>query len=139
MNNKSPSIVIDVLIIKENKILLGLLTKKWAVNGVQVYGVPGTDIRFGEKIGEAVKRNILDELDCKVIEKNIYSVNANYQGGHYISIGVLVKIEGEIKLLKPDDWEKWEWVDLNKIPENLFISAKLAIDSYLLKKVCVFE
>ncbi len=44
MNNKSPNIGIDVLIIKENRILLGLLTKKWAVNGAQVYGAPGTDI-----------------------------------------------------------------------------------------------
>lgn len=139
MNEKSPNIGIDILVIKENKILLGLLTKKWSVNGSQVYGVPGTDIQYNERIGGAVKRNIKDELNCEVKDHKVFSVNANYEGGHYISIGVLVEIEGEIKILKPNDWEKWEWFDLYKIPEKLFISARLAIDSYLLKKVCVSE
>ncbi|HZE87857.1 MAG TPA: hypothetical protein VE090_06695 [Methylomirabilota bacterium] len=54
---QSPGINVDILVIKKSKILLGLLTKKWLHEGKQVYGVPGRDIKFGEKMGEAVRRN----------------------------------------------------------------------------------
>ena len=50
-----------------------------------------------------------------------------------------LRIEGEIKLMKPEDWEKWEWFDLDEVPKNLFVSARNAIDSYLSKKVCISE
>lgn len=140
MSTKNPNISVDILVIKENKILLGLLTKKWAVNEVQVYGVPGREIFFGEKMGEVVKRNISEEIDCKVTKYRIISVNANYEmGNHFINIGVMSEIEGDIKLLKPEDWETWEWFDLDKLPKNLFASAKNTINSYLSKQVCVSE
>lgn len=62
MDSNSPEIDVDILIIKENKLLLGLLTDKWKYNGIQVYGVPGREIRKGETIGQAVKRNIKEEF-----------------------------------------------------------------------------
>ena len=110
------------------------------MNGLQVYGFPGRDIFFGEKIGDTVKRNVKEEFGCIVETYNIFCVNANYEwSGHYINVGILVKISSEPQLLKPDDWEKWEWFDLNKIPPNIFPSAKYTIDSYLSKKICVSE
>lgn len=140
MNIKKPGIGIDLMIMKENKVLLGLLTKKWAVKDQQVYGFPGRDILFNEKLGEAIKRNIKEEFACDVEEYKIFCTNANYEwGGHYINIGVLVKMNGEPNLHKPEDWEKWEWFDMDKIPTNIFASAKYTIDSYLSKKVCVSE
>lgn len=140
MNNKRPNIAIDILIIRDDKILMSKLTKKWATNGIQTYGIPGREIRFKEKIGEAVQRNIIDEIGCNVTKYEVIAVNANYElDNHFISIGVLAEIEGEIKLLKPEDWEKWEWVDIDKIPTNIFVSAKYTIESYISKKVCVSE
>ena len=140
MNTKTPNVGIDILVTKESKILLGLLTKKWAINGIRVYGLPGRDIVFQEKMGDCVKRNIHEEFGCEVTNYKIICVNANYEwGNHYINIGVLVEIEGEVKVLKPDDWEKWEWFELEKLPQNLLPSAKNTIDSYLLKKVCISE
>src|SRR5258706_12626214 len=95
---KSPGINIDILIIKNNKILLGLLTKKWLYEGKQVYGVPGRDVKFGEKIGETVRRNIKEEFDCNVKKYKIISVNANYAlKNHYIGIGILAEIDGKQK------------------------------------------
>ena len=104
MIKRFPKISINILVIRNKKFLLGLLTKKWKYSGKQVYGVPGRDIRFGEKIGESVKRNINAEIGCSVINYKIISVNANYEfGNHYVGIGTTAEIEGEIKLLKPDD------------------------------------
>lgn len=105
---KTPRANVDIIVVKGNKILLGLLTKKWSYKGKQVCGVPGRDIGFGEKIGETVKRNIKEEFGCKIKKYKIISVNANYAlGNHYIGIGVVAEIEGEIRHLIKGDWEKW--------------------------------
>ncbi len=140
MNNKFPRVNIDILVINNNKILLGLLTKNWLYKGKQVYGAPGRDIRFGEKIGDTVRRNIKEEFGCKVKKYKIISVNANYAlGNHYIGIGVIAELAGKPKLLIPEDWEKWEWFAKDKIPKNLFPPAQNLIKSYFTKKITVSE
>ena len=137
---KSPTVNVDILVIKNNKILLGLLTKKWMYQGNRVYGVPGRDITFGEKIGETVKRNIREEFDCNVTTYKIISVNANYAfDNHYIGIGVMAEIDGEPQNLLPEDWERWEWFDKDNIPNNLFPATKNLLDCYLQNKITVAE
>ena len=140
MKHKEPRVGVDVLVVKNNQVLLGLLSKKWLVNGVQVYGVPGRDIRFGEKIGDTVKRDIWKDIGCSVISYKIFSVNVSHTfNNHYINIGIVAEIDGEPKNLVPVDWERWEWFDLSKIPGNLFPSVKNAINCYLEKSVCIAE
>src|SRR3989344_329943 len=136
MNDKNPKVCLNVLIIRNNKILLGLLNKNWLYKGKQVYGFPGRDLLFRETFEEGVKRDLKDEMDVDVTKHKVISVNANYEyGNHYIEIGIVAEINGEIKLLKPKDWEKWEWFDTEKIPKNLFPSAKSLLKCYLENKV----
>ena len=140
METKIPRVGIEILIIKENKILLGLLTKKWMVDNIQVYGVPGRDLNFQEKIGECIKRNIREELNCTCTSYKIISVNTNYAwDNHYVNIGTTAQVSGDITLMKPEDWESWEWFDLNSLPDNIFPSAKSTIQSYLTSTICVSE
>jgi ADP-ribose pyrophosphatase YjhB (NUDIX family) len=137
---KVPNVSVDILVTKGNKILLGLLTKKWIYDGKQVYGVPGRDIRFGERIGETVKRNIKEEFGCRAIEYKIFCINANYTlKNHYIGIGVIAEIDEEPKNLIKEDWEKWEWFEKSKIPSNLFPATENLIKSYLTNKFNVAE
>ncbi len=140
MKNQTPKVSIDILILKENKVLLGLFTKKWLYKGKQVYGVPGWDIQFNEKIGDTVKRNIQEDIGCILKDYKIISVNANYAfDNHYIGIGVLAEIDGEPQITQPEDWEKWEWVDIHKLPDNLFPAAENLIRSYLENRITVSE
>jgi ADP-ribose pyrophosphatase YjhB (NUDIX family) len=137
---KAPKVNVDILAIRSNKILLGLLTKKWNYLGKEVYGVPGRDIRFGEKIGDTIKRNIKEEFGCNVTNYKIICVNANYAlGNHYIGIGVAAEIDAEPKVLIPEDWVKWEWFSKDKIPDNLFPATRNLIECYLKNKVTVSE
>lgn len=137
---KFPRVNISILVINSQKILLGLLTKKWMVDGKQMYGTPGRDIHFGETMGEAVKRNIKEEINCEVVSYKIICVNANYEwGNHYIGIGATAEIIGEPKLMKPEDWESWEWFDMNLLPSNLLPEAKYLITCRREEKVNVSE
>ena len=72
MDNKVPVVSVDILVVQGNKVLLGLLSKKWLYEGEQVYGVPGREIYFRETIGEAVKRNIKDEIGCEVVNHTVF-------------------------------------------------------------------
>jgi ADP-ribose pyrophosphatase YjhB (NUDIX family) len=140
MELKKPEVAVDILVIKNNQVLLGLLSKKWLMNGIQVYGVPGRDVRCNEKISDTVKRNIQDDIGCTVISYKIFSVNASHAfNEHYINIGVVVEIDGKLQNLNPEDWERWDWFDLSDIPINIFPSAKNAINCYLNKTVCISE
>lgn len=140
MENTIPRVGIEILIIKDKKILLGLLTKKWMINGVQVYGVPGRDLNFQEKIGVCIERNIKEELNCTLTSYKIISVNTNYAwDNHYVNIGATAEISGDIKLMKQEDWVSWEWFDLKTLPDNIFPSAKSTIQSYITSTVCVSE
>ena|SRR5688572_13930743 len=107
--HKTPGINVDILIIRNGQILLGLMTDQWKYEGQQAYGVPGREIHFGEKMGETIKRNIKEEFDCNVTSYEIIGVNANYAlGNHFIGIGAIAEIDDEPKVLLPDDWVKWE-------------------------------
>ena len=93
---KRPRVNVDILILRNGKILLGLLTKRWALQGRQMYGVPGRDVRFGEHIEETVMRNVWEEFGCNVVRQEVFAINANYAlGNHYIGVGVLAEIDGD--------------------------------------------
>ncbi len=137
---KSPGINVDILVLKGDKILLGLLTEKWNYEGKQVYGVPGRDVQFGEKIGDTVKRNIKEEFGCNVTKYELICVNTNYAlDNHYIGIGVTAEIDDEPKVLLPEDWERWEWFIKDAIPDNLFPATKNLVECYFNKKVNMTE
>jgi ADP-ribose pyrophosphatase YjhB (NUDIX family) len=128
---KSPVISIDILIIRNNKVLLGLFTEEWSYQGKATYGLPGREIKFGETFSQAIERDVKEELDCKLLDHSIIAVNANYAfDNHYVGIGATAIIEGEPQVTKPEDWRKWEWFALGELSVNLFPPAKNLIDSY---------
>lgn len=135
---RQPVVSVDILVIHDENILLGLLTKKWSNADQPTYGLPGREILFGETFGKAVERNISEELGCKLQSYSVIAVNANRAlNNHYIGIGITAVIEGEPQVTKPDDWQGWEWFSMNNLPENLFPPAKNLIDSYRSGKVTV--
>lgn len=139
-DKKKPHVNIDVLITKNNKVLLGLLSEEWRYKGEKVYGVPGRDIEFGEKFIEAAQRDVAREFDGRITDYDIISVNSNRAyGNHYIGIGILVETEDKLDLSPSEDWEKWEWFSQDEIPNNLFPAAENLLDSYFKGRVCVSE
>ena len=140
MEEKFPRVSVDILVRKGDNILLGFLTDKWNHQGGRVYGVPGRDIRFAEKIGDTVRRNIKEEFGRNVVNYRIICVNANRAlGNHYIGIGVVAEIDGEPIVLISEDWERWEWFGKSNIPANLFPAAQNLIECYLGNRFSVSE
>jgi ADP-ribose pyrophosphatase YjhB (NUDIX family) len=140
MEDKITKVNVDIIAIRGDKILFGLLKNGWHKQDKQFYGLPGSDIKFGEKISETVARNIKEEIGCSVTKQKIICVNENFaMDNHYIGIGILAEIKGEPKNLEPGWWERWEWFNKSSIPENLFPPAKNLIECYLKNKINISE
>lgn len=140
MDHRQPTLSVDILVVRGRQVLLGLLAKDWWINDKPTYGFPGREIEFGESFSKAIRRNILEEVGCVVVSHSIISINANYAlDNHFVGIGAIAHIKGEPKLLKPEDWQKWGWVDIDDVPTNLFPPAYNLMQSYLQKKITVSD
>jgi len=135
---KQPTVSVDILVTRDNHILLGLLTEKWSQENQPIYGLPGREILFGESFGKAVERNIREELGCEVHSYSVIAVNSNNAlNNHYIGIGITAVIDGEPQVTRLEDWQKWEWFNKDNLPVNLFPPAKNLIDCYKSGKITV--
>jgi len=136
MKNPTPSI--DIIIVRDNKILLGKVTQKWTDNGKYEYDLPGREIKSRDNFQKSIEKNLKEELGMKLNIFKIICVNNNFGfGNHYVATGVLVEAEGNPEITKPEDWKEWKWFDKNNLPKNLFPSAELTIKCFLENKSAI--
>lgn len=107
------------LIIKNNKLLLGLRKNCY---GAGTYGLPGGHLKYGEKLIDAAKREILEECGVNVTDL-VYNSTLDQvrPDQHYIQVNFVANdFEGEISCIEPEKCEGWEWFDLEELPINIF-------------------
>lgn len=132
---KRPMVSVDLIVVRNDKILLGKLSGRWSDKGKYEWGLPGREIRFGDSFEEAVNRNLREETGMKLKRFRIVCVNNNFAfNNHYVSIGIKAEAAGEPKLTNKD-WKEWKWFDKRSIPRKLFPSAEITIRCYLENKV----
>jgi len=131
---QEPKIGIGVMIIKDEKVLLG---KRKNSHGAGEYAFPGGHLEYKESFEECAKREVMEETSISI--KNIrfqYLRNVlEYLPKHYVHINLLADWEsGEPKVMEPGKSESWEWYDLESLPSLLFITTPFAIEAYKTKK-----
>ncbi|PIR93534.1 hypothetical protein COT99_00190 [Candidatus Falkowbacteria bacterium CG10_big_fil_rev_8_21_14_0_10_43_10] len=114
-----PKIIIasGPVIVEDNKILLNQHgdTAFWKFCGGRVEN-------FEENLIEAAKREVKEEMgiDIEVLNETpflIYTKKETSEGSlDVILVHYLAKRIGEIK--PGDDIKKWDWLDINNLPEN---------------------
>ena len=119
MEYKSPSLAVDGVIIKDNRILLikrknDPYKEKWAI--------PGGFVEYGERTEDAVLREVKEEtgLEAKIDKLvGVYSDPKRDPRKHVVSITYLLKdISGKEK--EGDDAKEARWWGVNKLPELAF-------------------
>jgi nucleoside triphosphatase len=117
MSNYPEPTVSAVIVNPEGKILL-CKSHKWD----NKYVIPGGHIELGEKMEDALRREILEEtgLDIYDIElislkESIYS-DTFYKKKHFIFIDYLCKTISSDVVLN-DEADEFEWVDLEQIED----------------------
>jgi len=122
--NNRPKVGIGVMIIKENKVLLG---KRKNSHGEGAWCFPGGHLEFNESWEDCAMREIFEETGLKV--KNIrFATTTNdifeKENKHYITIFMLADYDfGEVRIMEPEKCEKWDWFEWeeDKLPKPLFL------------------
>ena len=127
MEYKSPKLTTDGAIVTDGKILL-IKRKNEPYKGK--WALPGGFVEYGEKVEDAVIREVLEETGLKTKIREIvgvYSDPGRDPRGHTVSIIYLLDIlEGELK--GGDDAEEAKFFDINNLPDLCFDHNIILVD-----------
>lgn len=116
--HKTPKLTVDGILLEDEKILLVKRNIK-PFKGHWV--LPGGHVDYGEKVEDALRREMKEELAISVEIKKllgVYSDPKRDPRGHRITIAFLIeRIRGEIKL----DFEasEYKFFSLNRLPQKI--------------------
>ncbi|MFZ2555374.1 MAG: NUDIX domain-containing protein [Minisyncoccia bacterium] len=124
-----PRVGVGVMIFKDGKVLIG---KRKADLGNGEWAWPGGHLEHMESILECAKRETREETGVEIENvRFLRLVNmTDYAPKHYIDIGLIADWKsGEPQILEPDKVERWEWRNLDDLPEPLFAAEPYYLEA----------
>lgn len=132
-----PGIGVGVMVIKENKILLGLrnpdkIKASSELQGQGTWTMPGGKVEFMETLIDAAKRELKEETNLEATNLELLCISDDMTDtAHYVTVGFIVnEYTGEEKTMEPETILEWKWFDLNDLPENLYKPSAKCIEKY---------
>lgn len=123
-----------LIINDKNETLLLKRTSK-TTNEAGFWSKPGGAVELWEKVEDAVKREIKEELGVEIELIKFLGFTESMmklENQHWISFNYLAKIVGgEVKNLEPEKHEEIKWFKLNELPEKINKYTIEAINEYL--------
>ncbi|MDP2873858.1 MAG: NUDIX domain-containing protein [bacterium] len=119
----------EVFVTRDKKLLLG---KRKNCYGAGSWALPGGHLKYGEKMIEAAKREVKEELDIDAIDLKL-AVISDFIGdiSHHVHVAFLLEnYRGDFKLMEPDRCEEWRFFDLVSLPENIFNSHQDLVTAF---------
>ncbi len=132
-----PGVGVGVMVLKENKILLGLRNpnKEKASSELQGQGtwtMPGGKVDFMEKLVDAAKRELEEETSLVAKDLDLLCISDDMTDtAHYVTVGFIAKeYSGDVKTMEPETILEWKWFDLDDLPINLYKPSAKCIEKY---------
>lgn len=118
-----PGVGISVIVIKDNKVLLG---KRKGSHGEGKWGFPGGHLELFEDYKTCILREIEEEtgLDIELIDAVPNAVTNDFfpEGKHYITLFLRARwVSGIPDFKEKNKCENWEWFSWENLPDNLFM------------------
>ena len=126
-----------VMILDDNQVLLGHRSKDKKDTGgifeIDCWTLPGGKQEYFETFFECAKREVKEETNLEIGELKLFGAADDIQPDrHYITLHIIAKKHsGELKVMEPTKEDRWEWFDLDKLPQNLYSPSKKFIEEYL--------
>lgn len=131
MDNQQVRVGVGVIILKDNKVLMG---KRINAHGHNTWNFPGGHLEFGETPVDCAIRETHEETGITI--KNIVPgpyTNDIFEGSpskHYITLYMVADYKGGTpKVLEPDKCLEWGWYSWNDLPTPLFLPIKHLVES----------
>ena len=132
-----PGIGVGIMILKENKILLGLRNpnKEKASSELQGQGtwtMPGGKVEFMETLLDAAKRELKEETNLESDNLELLCISDDMtETAHYVTVGFIAKdFHGKLKTMEKETIIEWKWFDLNNLPANMYNPSLKCIEKY---------
>lgn len=137
--SKEPILIgVEVLIRNGNQLLLGKRGPK--AFGAGTWALPGGHLEFGERLDEAITREIAEEIGLKIDPKALKQVSIIDDINkdilrHYIHVSYELQVpDFTPKLLEPDQCDEWRYFSMEELPlDNFFPPHAELIQNYLAK------
>jgi len=127
MRNKRPDIGVAVIVLNGKKVLM---CERYAPDKESTWwSFPGGRMEFGESFENTAIREIKEETDLniKITNKNPVATTNEIisKDKHHITLFLeAVSISGELKIIEPDKFIKFEWFEWNNLPQPLSPQAQ---------------
>jgi len=122
----------------KNETLLLKRTSKTR-NRAGFWSKPGGGVEFGEKVEDAVKREIKEELGVEIELVKFLGFTQDIikeENQHWVSFNYLAKIiGGEVKNMEPEKHEEIKWFSIDHLPEKITEFTTIPIKAYLNNKI----
>ena len=122
MEEQRPKVGVGVIIIKNDKVLLG---KRKNAHGEGTWCFPGGHLEFNEEIEDCAIREVREEAGIEIKNIRIGTFTNDLfkkEGKHYVTLLVVSDYSfGKVKVMEPEKCEKWGWFEWDKLPKPLFI------------------
>lgn len=128
-NGDRPQVGIGVLVMRNGRVLLG---KRLGPHMRGYYAAPGGHLEQAESFADCARREVAEETGLQVRSVRLLTVG-NYRFGakQYVDVDLLAEVEeGEPVTMEPNKCSSWDWYDLARLPEPLFIVTRRMIDAY---------
>lgn len=137
-----PGIGVGIMILKDNKVLLGLRNPKKEkasseLNGQGTWTMPGGKVEFMETLINAAKRELEEETSLIASNLELICISDDMTDtAHYVTAGFLATdYSGEIKVMEPETILEWKWFDINNLPTNMYKPSQIILEKFLKKLI----
>jgi len=115
-------------VIRGNCLLVGLrhyTPDKWKT--ISVWTTPGGRCDAGEKVGDALRREAAEEVGITDLEiTDFIGTVVGAKEGDVVPI-FACRTGQEPRLLEPQKFSEWKWMDINQMPSNFINRAELEL------------
>lgn len=127
-----PRIGIGVLIFKQQHLLLG---QRKGSHGALTWSPPGGHLEFGEALEACALREVKEETGLELAAPKLLAMTNDIfhqEKKHYVTIFFRADFPADqvVQNLEPEKLIKWEWINVNTLPENLFLPMKNLLAQY---------
>ena len=132
-----PGVGVGVMILKNNKVLLGLrnpdkIKADSELKGEGTWTMPGGKVEFMEKLVDADKRELEEETSLVATKLDLLCISDDMTDtAHYVTVGFIVsEYEGEVKTMEPETIMEWKCFDIDDLPINIYKPSLKCIEKY---------
>ncbi len=141
MTDEKPKVGVGVMILCDNKVLLGKRHGDPAkatslLQGAGTWTMPGGKLDFGETFEICAKRETEEETGLKLNKVEVICVNQDMvETAHFITIGLLVTDPvSEPQVMEPEKIIEWRWFDLDNLPAPMYFPSAKVLENYKQRK-----